>query len=54
MARLRLAYKLGLAGAATTCAAGLVGYHTQALDSSWVSSLRAVRFGRAAYAVSSL
>ena len=52
MARVRLAYKLGLAGAVSVWTAGLVCYHTQALDSAWLSSLRAVRFGRAAYAVS--
>ena len=51
---MRLRYKLGIAGAVSVCTAGVVYYHTaQSLDSnSWLSSLRAVRFGRAAYAVS--
>ena len=52
MAKLRLAYKLGLAGAVSVWTAGVVCYHTRALDNSWLSSMRAVRFGRAAYAVS--
>ena len=49
---MRLSSKLGLAGAVSVWTAGVVCYHTQALDNSWLSSWRAVRFGRAAYAVS--
>ena len=51
---MRLSSKLGLAGAGAVSVwtAGVVCYHTQALDNSWLSSWRAVRFGRAAYAVS--
>jgi hypothetical protein len=47
--------RLGLAAGAamSVCTAGVVYYNNPALvDSSWLSSLRAVRFGRAAYAVS--
>lgn len=48
----RLIHKIGLATVASLWAAGVVCYQTDALSSSWCSSFRAVRFGRAALAVS--
>ena len=46
----RLLYKAALVAAT---AVGAVAYvHTNPPDEAWISSLRAVRFGRAAYAVS--
>jgi len=47
-----LLVKSGVAVTAITAGLGSVCYHTQLLDTPWASSLRLVRFGRAAFAVS--
>ncbi len=48
----RLLLKSGLAVTALTATSGAICYHTDVLDNPWCSSLRIVRFGRAACAVS--
>ena len=49
----RLLYKAGLLTVVTSVGATYAFYEAEGFKSSWYSSLRVVRFGRASYAVSS-